>query len=140
MQGSIIVADHQISVFAHYMYLLNLLLVEFIERTIVVLLIAQAIVLQSTNVHSIIEHKKSTFELQRSYLRKVEQCFLHIFQLQICRIKEEQLSIRLNIIKQFYYRKLYCSTLLCLIVHTLSHTVEPVHDKTADVQTLFKSL
>ena len=40
LQGSVIVADHQIGVFAHYMYLLNLLLIEFIERTIVVLLIA----------------------------------------------------------------------------------------------------
>ena len=30
LQGSVIVADHQIGVFAHYMYLLNLLLIEFI--------------------------------------------------------------------------------------------------------------
>ena len=140
LQGSVIVANHQIGVFAYYMYLLNLLLVELVERVVVVLLITQAIVLQPANVHGIVEHKKSAFELQRPNLRQVEQRLLHILQLQVGGVEEQHLPIRLNVVKQFHYRELHRSCFLGLVVHGLRHTVKPVDNKPADVQAFFKAL
>ena len=50
------------------------------------------------------------------------------------------MAFYLNVIKKLYDRKLYCPALLCLIVHALSHTVKPVHNKTTYIQSFFKTL
>ena len=89
LQGGVVIPDHQVGIFAHDMYLLNLLLVEFIEHAIIFLLIAEAKFLGALNRHRIVEYQESSFQLHGSYLGEVEQGFLHIFQLQRREVGEE---------------------------------------------------
>ena len=103
LQGYIIVAYHQIGIFAHDMHLLYLLFVELTEHTIVFLFITQSAVLDTTDVHGVIEHMETSLQFQGTNLRQVEQCFFYIFQLYIPYATKQVVSIDFKIIQQLYY-------------------------------------
>ena len=71
------------------MNLLNLLLVEFIEHAVILLLIVEARFLDAFNCHRIVEYQESSFQLHGSYLGEIEQGFLHVLQLQGREVGEE---------------------------------------------------
>ena len=106
LQGRVIIAYHQVGIFAHDVYLLNLLLVEFIEHPIVFLLVAQARLLDAANRHRIVEYQKSSLQLHGSYFGEIEQGFLHVFQLQGRVVGEERLLAGFQIVQKFDDRKL----------------------------------
>ena len=89
LQGGIVIPYHQVGIFAHNVNLLNLLLVEFIEHAVILLLIAEAKFLGALNRHRIVEYQESSFQLHGSYLGEIEQGFLHILQLQGREVGEE---------------------------------------------------
>ena len=66
LQCRIIISHHQIGIFANDMNLLNFLLVEFVQHSVVFLLVSEFAVFYSANVHSVVEHQKSAFEFQRT--------------------------------------------------------------------------
>ncbi len=63
-QCGIIVSHHQVGIFAHDMYLLHFLFVEFIDRLVVFFFVAHAHLLESVDVHGIVEDKKSSLKFQ----------------------------------------------------------------------------
>ena len=89
LQGGVVIPYHQVGIFAHDVNLLNLLLVEFVEHAIILLLIAQAKFLGALNRHCIVEYQESSFQLHGSYLGEIEQGFLHVLQLQGREVGEE---------------------------------------------------
>ena len=89
LQGGVVIPYHQVGIFAHDVNLLNLLLVEFIEHAVILLLIAEARLLDAFNCHCIVEYQESSFQLHGSYLGEIEQGFLHVFQLQGREVGEE---------------------------------------------------
>lgn len=106
MLSSVLIAYHQVGIFAHDVYLLNLLLVEFIEHPIVFLLVAQARLLDAANRHRIVEYQESSLQLHGSYLGEIEQGFLHVLQLQGKEVGEERLLAGFQIVQKFDDRKL----------------------------------
>ncbi len=55
MQGGVVIPYHQVGIFAHDVNLLNLLLVEFIEHAVILLLIVEARFLDVFNRHRIVD-------------------------------------------------------------------------------------
>ena len=98
LQGCIIISNHQVGIFAHNVYLLNLLLVEFIEHPVIFLFVSQAKFLGALNCHRIVENQKTSLQLHGSYLGEIEQGFLHVFQLQGREVGEKRLVVGFQIV------------------------------------------
>ena len=138
-QGGIIIANHQIGIFSHYMHLLNLLFVELVEHAVVVLLVAQSVVLDTSNVHGIIEHKKASLKFQCINLRQVEQCLLNILQLNIPQGAEEVLTVGFQVVKQFNHRELNTYLLCIFFSGRWYKAVEPFNCELAYLHAFFKT-
>ena len=66
LQSCIIILHHQIGILTHDMNLLNLLLVEFIQHSVVIQLISRFIVLYSLDIHGVIKNQKTAFKFERT--------------------------------------------------------------------------
>ena len=106
LQCCIVVANHQVGIFAYNVHLLNLLSIELIQHTIVFLLVTKTVILDATDVHGVIEYKKTSFQFQRAYLRQVEQCLFYVLQLHIPKPTEKSMFLRFEIFKQLHHREL----------------------------------
>ena len=67
-QRRIIIFNHKIGILAHDMHLLDFLLVEGIEHTIVFHLVSQLGILDTTYVHGVIQYQEPSFQFEGSYL------------------------------------------------------------------------
>ena len=103
LQGGVVVAHHQIGVFAHDMHLLYLLPVEFAEHAVVLLLVALPVVLEAADVHGIVEHQEAALEFQRPDFRQVQQCFLNVLQLHVVHAVEQCVAVGFEVVQQLDY-------------------------------------
>ena len=59
----IVITHHEICILAHYVDLTNLLLVEFIQKTVIINLILDSVVGYKTlDFHAVIENKKTSLK------------------------------------------------------------------------------
>ena len=136
LQCRVIVANHQVGIFAHDMHLLNLLFVELVKHPVVILLVALFAVLQPFDIHSIIEHKEPAFQFQRINLLQVQQRLFYFWQPYITESTKQRLLTALQLVQQFDDRELYGSSFAGVRLH---QAIEPLHSVTADFDTLLKS-
>ena len=122
------------------MYLLNLLLVELVQHPVILLFVARLIILYPLDIHRIVKHQETTFQLESPNLRQIQKCFFHIFQLQIFHSTKKRLRTRFQLIQEFHHRELHgrlfrFNLLIPLSLHQL---IQPLHDKTTDFQPFLK--
>ena len=133
---SIIVANHQVGIFTHYMNLAYALLVEFIQQTILFLTISCTTVGNSTYLHGVIDDDESTFNLHQFCLSEIKQCFLNVCNSRFLLIgKHCFLKTGNELLEYFDNWKVHKRHVFTWI----STNIECIHNKAADVHTPFKS-
>ena len=78
LQGGVVVADHQVGIFAHDMNLADALLVEFVQQPVLLLAISRAAVGRPAYLHGVVDDDEAAFYLHQLGLGEIEQRFLYV--------------------------------------------------------------
>ena len=109
--GGLIAAYHQIGVFTYYVNLLDLLFVELVKHTIIILLITQFHIFQPMDSHCIIEYHEASIQLECTNIWQVKKCLFHIFYLNLLKWGEKRPPIWLELVQQVNNGELHHSAI-----------------------------